>query len=188
MTTEAPAATENTEESAEAPAAAENTEEQTEVETETEPAPAAEPTGEVTEEEAPAEEVIPEETEVTEEPEEEPAPEQPAEEVTEETVEEESAEPEEEAAPVERKVIVHSTLDGVEDVYEGTKVTLTGELIGYEGLDYRLQWYFRKDGIGDYILIEGADQLTFTYRIDQDNYRNSYHLGVFLMDFTMSGN
>ena len=130
---------------------------------------------------------IPGEPEAAGEPEEVRAPEQPAEEAQPEPAGEEEGQPAEETAPAERKVIVHSTLDGVDNVYEGTKVTLTGELIGYEGLDYRLQWYFRKDGIGDYILIEGADQLTFTYRIDQENYHNSYYLGVFLMDFTMSG-
>ena len=145
-----------------------------------------EPAEDVTETENPVEEVTSGEPEAAGEPEEVPAPEQPAEEAQPEPAGEEG-QPAEETAPAERKVIVHSSLDGVENVYEGTKVTLTGELIGYDGLDYRLQWYFRKDGIGDYILIEGADQLTFTYRIDQENYRNSYYLGVFLMDFTMSG-
>ena len=213
--TEAPAEAEVTEAPAEeaeptAVPAEENTEEPAEAENETETEPAAEPAAEtpteessgetpaeeITEAEVPGEEMNSGEQEETEEPEKEPAPEEPAEEAEPDSAEEEAEQPEpaaedeqpaETPAPVERKVIVHSSLDGVENVYEGTKVTLTGELIGYEGLDYRLQWYFRKDGIGDYILIEGADQLTFTYRIDQENYHNSYHLGVFLMDFTMSG-
>jgi len=108
-------------------------------------------------------------------------------ETAEESQEEALNEVAEEAAPVERKVIVHTDLGDSKDVYEGQRITLTGELIGYEGINYRLQWYMRKDGVGDYIMIEGADQLTFTYRVTRDNFYNTYYLGVIVMDFTMSG-
>ena len=96
-------------------------------------------------------------------------------------------EPAAEQVPPKRKVIVHSSLEGVEVVHEGDEVTLTGELIGYEGVDYRLQWYYRKDGTGDYIMIDGADQLTLSFRITKENFYNTYSLGVIVIDFTMSG-
>ena len=69
----------------------------------------------------------------------------------------------------------------------GSEVVLTGELIDYEGVNYSLQWYFRKNGQGDYIMIDGETGLTFTYRVTEATYSNSYHLGVIVMDFAMSG-
>jgi hypothetical protein len=75
----------------------------------------------------------------------------------------------------------------VETVYAGMDVVLTGELIGFEGVEYSLQWYYKVNGEGDLIPIEGANDLTYTYQITRDNYRNTYHLGANITEFAISG-
>ena len=102
--------------------------------------------------------------------------------------EETEAEPAEDQPPVvERKILVHSSLEGVTEVAAGTEVVLTGELIGFEGVDYTLQWYCRVNGTGDFVPIEGAHDLTYVYEVNKDTYLNSYYLGASITEFTMSG-
>ena len=143
-------------------------------------------------EEVPEEEVYPEAYEdasLDEEPIEEPI-EEPVEETLEEPVEEPAEEPApeepEEAEPIqeasERQIIIHSTLEGVEAVDEGTEVALTSELIGFEGLNYTLQWYYRPDDRGDYIPIPGATGSTYTYPATEETLRCTYYLGVAIME------
>jgi hypothetical protein len=84
---------------------------------------------------------------------------------------------------VNRRIIVHSSLEGVSEILEGSDVTLSGELVGYDNTDYTVQWYYRLNGQGDYIPIEGATDLVYVYQITQENKANTYHLGVTVTEF-----
>ncbi len=114
-------------------------------------APAAEPTIEPTEE--PAAEPTAEPTaEATVEPTEEPAAEP-------------TAEPAEEAPAMETVIeieerIVNSRIVGDEVVFYGTDVTLVGDLTGFEGLTYTLQWQ-RRDG-DEWHDVEGETAASYT--------------------------
>ena len=86
--------------------------------------------------------------------------------------------------------IVYFTRDlspeGLKKIYAGMEVILTGELVGFEGLKYTLQWYYRENGQGDYIPIEGATGLTYTYIVTKENYRDTFYLGADVIEFEIS--
>ena len=86
----------------------------------------------------------------------------------------------------ERKILVHSSAEGLKKIYAGMEVILTGELVGFEGLKYTLQWYYRENGQGDYIPIEGATGLTYTYIVTKENYRDTFYLGADVIEFEIS--
>lgn len=49
--------------------------------------------------------------------------------------------------------------------YRGARITLTAHLTGFEGKQYKLQWQY-SDG-GDWKNVEGANELTYTYTLDE---------------------
>ena len=69
-----------------------------------------------------------------------------------------------------RYVIVHSSIDGQKRVYRNTYVKMTAEPVGYEGTDYRVQWYYSPDGGATQIPIPGADKLTYVYQVNDENF------------------
>lgn len=91
----------------------------------------------------------------------------------EETPEEEKSEEEllpeeEEVEKVERSVKVVSSLEGVETVEEGTPLTLTAHLTGYDDVEYELQWQQSEDGT-NWDDIEGENDLEYTVILTKDN-------------------
>ena len=50
--------------------------------------------------------------------------------------------------------------------YEGLEITMTAELIGFEGKTYEPQWQYSTDKV-NWHNIEGANSLTYTYTLDE---------------------
>ncbi len=86
-----------------------------------------------------------------------------------------------EALPT-RELVLTSSLDGEEQVYYGTEVTLTAKLVNFLEDDvYSVQWmYTAPGGSGEPVEIEGADQLSFTYTLTEDNAKNIWTIFVTL--------
>jgi hypothetical protein len=53
-----------------------------------------------------------------------------------------------------------------EPAYEGTKITMTAELTGFEGLDYTLQWQHSTD-LNEWTSEPGANDTNFTYELNE---------------------
>ena len=68
-----------------------------------------------------------------------------------------------------RYVIIHSSIEGQKRVYSNTYVRPTAEPFGYEGVDYRVQWYYSPDEGATQIPIPGANSLKYVYQINNEN-------------------
>ncbi len=87
-------------------------------------------------------------------------------------------EEEEEELPA-RSVVVTSTLWGMSSIPLGTEINLTAELINFQEDDIcTFQWQYRPDEADDYINIDGANELTYTYKIDTENFYYTWRLTV----------
>ena len=86
----------------------------------------------------------------------------------------------EEKPAVERKVITHSSLEGLTEIYEQSYVVLTAELIGFEDTAYTVQWQFSPDGGETVIDIPGANELTYIYQINEANFQYIWSVKVVL--------
>lgn len=74
---------------------------------------------------------------------------------------------EEKIEKVERSVKVVSSLKGVETVEEGTSVTLTAKLTGFDDVDYEIQWQRSEDGT-DWEDVDGANDTEYTFDITEE--------------------
>lgn len=73
----------------------------------------------------------------------------------------------EEVEKVERSVKVVSSLKGVETVEEGTSVTLTAKLTGFDDVEYEIQWQRSEDG-KDWEDVDGANDTEYTFDITEE--------------------
>ena len=91
-----------------------------------------------------------------------------------------------ETTPEEEEIIrtikVVSSLAGQEEVYEGTRVTLTATLTGFENDDYTMQWQYTPDGGQTVVDIEGANDSVYAYDITLENADYMWRLCVTLQD------
>lgn len=69
---------------------------------------------------------------------------------------------------VEKSVKVTSSLGGATVVEEGTPLTLTAHLTGYDDVEYELQWQQSEDG-SNWDDIEGENDLDYTVILTEDN-------------------
>ena len=72
-------------------------------------------------------------------------------------------------APVVRSITVTSSIAGLTEVREGTVVTLTASLVGFEGDNVALQWQYTPDGGATILDAEGASGAEISYSINPDN-------------------
>ena len=80
-----------------------------------------------------------------------------------------------------RTIRVVSSLDDVAVVTVGTEVELKAELSGFSGEDcYTVQWQYTPDGGKTVKDAEGADGLTYRYRVDKTNYTYGWRVKVTL--------
>lgn len=90
----------------------------------------------------------------------------------------------EEAAPEEkiRAIRIDTNLGGMKQVKEGTVVSLTATLTGFEDDVYTLQWEYSPDGGNTAIAIAGANKRTYAYRLTAENFGYMYRLVVHIED------
>ena len=80
-----------------------------------------------------------------------------------------------------RTIRVVSSLDDIAVVTVGTEVELKAELSGFSGEDrYTVQWQYTPDGGKTVKDAEGADGLTYHYRVDKTNYTYGWRVKVTL--------
>ena len=80
-----------------------------------------------------------------------------------------------------RTIRVVSSLDDVAVVTVGTEVELKAELSGFSAEDhYTVQWQYTPDGGKTVKDAEGADGLTYRYRVDKTNYTYGWRVKVTL--------
>lgn len=84
----------------------------------------------------------------------------------------------EEVEKVERSVKVVSSLEGVETVEEGTSITLTAELTGFDDVEYEIQWQRSTDGT-DWEDVDGANDIEYTFDITEETDGYLWRVGVF---------
>ena len=90
----------------------------------------------------------------------------------------EEAEEEEDPLPA-RSVEVTSTLWGMLSIPFGTEITMTGELINFRADDIcTFQWQYRTEDSDTFIDIDGANEQTYTYQINRENYSYIWRLTV----------
>ncbi len=90
----------------------------------------------------------------------------------------EGEEEEEEPLPA-RSVEVTSTLWEMLSIPFGTEITMTGELINFREDDIcTFQWQYRTQDSDTFTDIDGANELTYTYRINRENYYYIWRLTV----------
>lgn len=79
----------------------------------------------------------------------------------------------EESTPEEeeiiRKITVRTSADSAEVIYGGDEITLYANLIGFEDDLYTLQWQYTKDGGATVCNIDGANDLTYSFIINDEN-------------------
>lgn len=90
------------------------------------------------------------------------------------TTEPTTEEPDTEEPVVERKVIIRSNIGAI--VRPGDTITLMAELVGFDGLEYTLQWQ-SNDGTG-WVDVEGATEINYSYVVDSTNIDNGWRLLV----------
>ena len=85
-----------------------------------------------------------------------------------------------EATPEEkiRSINISTNLNGLTRVKEGTTVCLTATLSGFEEDDYTVQWQYSPDGGASAINIDGANSLTYAYRLTAKNFGYLYRVVV----------
>ena len=66
-------------------------------------------------------------------------------------------------------IILHSSIEDAEYVYEGEEVTLTAEIVGLDNTEYTLQWYVSTDGGDSYEKIDDADGAEYVYEANEDS-------------------
>jgi len=86
-----------------------------------------------------------------------------------------SEEPLEEELFPSREVIVRDNLGST--VHYGDHITLTGELLGFEGTAHTLQWMIRNQG-GDWKEIPGENSLSITFELTPENAASEWRLNV----------
>ena len=90
----------------------------------------------------------------------------------------EGEEEEEEPLPA-RCVEVTSTLWDMLSIPFGTEITMTGELVNFREDDIcTFQWQYRTEDSDTFTDIEGANELTYTYQINRQNYYYIWRLTV----------
>lgn len=94
----------------------------------------------------------------------------------------------EEAAPEEqiRSICIYTSLNGVKQVREGTVVSLTAVLTGFENDAYTIQWQYSPDGGSTAVDIDGANKLTYAYRLTADNFGYMYRVVVHIAEEPMT--
>lgn len=78
------------------------------------------------------------------------------------------------SAQSERKVNIYSDMG--DTVYEGDIITLTGELVGFDSQDVRVQWQF--DNGMQWVDVPGANQLTHSFVATAETVDYSWRLSV----------
>lgn len=105
---------------------------------------------------------------------------------TEDTVEEENGDTEDEtgvdetADETEAQQAVLISMNIGEQVTAGQTIEITGSLVGYEDLEYTLQWQYN-DGTG-WCNVEGANALVHSFTLDAMNYNWLWQLLVEVVD------
>ena len=80
-----------------------------------------------------------------------------------------------------RSVTLSSTLDGVQYIDAGTMITITATLNGFHEDDhYEISWEYCSDNDEIFHVIEGANDLTYSYPIDEDNAHNIWRIIISL--------
>ena len=75
---------------------------------------------------------------------------------------------EEELEP--RSLVLKSSMDSSTYFELGDTITMTAELSNFKKDDnYECTWYYSEDGGANYILIDGATELTYQYTLNADN-------------------
>ena len=91
-----------------------------------------------------------------------------------------NGEPTPEEEEIVRTITVASSLAGEEAVYEGTAVTLTATLTGFENDEYTMQWQYTPDGGETVVDIEGANDAEYTFVLDATNIHYLWRMTVTL--------
>lgn len=84
---------------------------------------------------------------------------------------EEKAEAETEGAEKEetvKSVKITSNLDNTDPVEEGTELTLTAHLTGFDDVDYKIQWQQSEDGT-NWDDVDGENDMEYTVVLTEDN-------------------
>ena len=85
---------------------------------------------------------------------------------------------EEEELPA-RSVVVTSTLWGMLSIPFGTEITMTAELVNFQEDDIcTYQWQYQPKGSDTFIDIEDANDLTYVYFINEENFYYTWRLTV----------
>ena len=80
-----------------------------------------------------------------------------------------------------RELIIHSSLEGMDFVFEGTTVTYEAELVNFLAEDqYKIQWKYSEDG-EEFIDIEDANDLIYEYQIDMENASYTWRISIVLV-------
>ena len=77
---------------------------------------------------------------------------------------------------VPKSITIKSSLEGVQQVYAGTEITLTAELKGFDGVDYEIRWEAEKDGVRT--VIPGINTLVYTFKLTEENSQYRYNVIV----------
>ena len=102
-------------------------------------------------------------------------------EVEKETDTQENTEQGETEEPLRRSVILSSNLDGLKVIDEGTIITITATLNGFHEDDqYEINWAYSSDNGESFQIIEGANELTYSYPIDEENAHNIWRIIISL--------
>ena len=76
----------------------------------------------------------------------------------------------------DRKVIIYANLGGREEIFFGDTVAFSAELVGYEGLTYKLIWQYSASGGSAWNDIGDATGSTYSLVLNEENI--SWHLRV----------
>ena len=92
----------------------------------------------------------------------------------------EGEEEEEEPLPA-RSVNITSTITGMQFIPIGAEITMTAELVNFREDDIcTYQWQYLDKETETYIDIEGANELTYRYRVTRENFYNTWRLVVLI--------
>ena len=92
----------------------------------------------------------------------------------------------EETTPEDQEVIrtvaLYSNVDGLEAIYEGTEITLTAELTGFENDLYAIKWQYSADGGATFVDIEGAGGLQYSFVINDENAAYFWKINISILE------
>ena len=92
----------------------------------------------------------------------------------------EGEEEEEEPLPA-RSVNITSTITGMQFIPIGAEITMTAELVNFREDDIcTYQWQYLDKETETYIDIDGANELTYSYRVTRENFYNTWRLVVLI--------